>query len=56
MPLLAARARPRSGMAAVDVATPSSAPFPYPLPAAAQPGQPQLTGFAAGPAPIHRER
>ena len=40
----------------IDVAAPSSAPVPYPLPAAAQPGQPQRTRFAAGTAIFTRER
>jgi hypothetical protein len=44
-PLLAARARPRSEMSAVDVAARSGAQ-PYPLLAAAA-GQPQVSRFAA---------
>ena len=46
----------RSRKAAVDVATPSPAPKPYPLLAAAQPRQLQRAGFAAGTATINREK
>ena len=53
--LLAARARPRSGEAAVDVAARSSA-LAYPLPSRAQPGSRNEARFAAGTATINRER